>query len=118
MQGYPVANMTDATSYVSLCGTALGVTSRVPQIMRVVQRESGADLSSRALAMNITANACFLVYSAAHYQWPIALNNVAVICLDGTLLALKRRFSGMKKRSSETDLTLLDTTAAGSPVYD
>lgn len=63
--------------------------------------------------MNITANWCFLVYSVSHEQWPIALNNVAVIALDGTLFMLRYRFRKMKKRDSETDLTML--SAPGPP---
>ena len=107
--------METVTSVISLVGTALGVSSRVPQIIRVYQRKSAEDLSGRALVMNITANGCFLIYSASHAQWPIALNNIAVIALDGTLLALRQRYRGIKKRSSETDLTLLEQTAAGPP---
>lgn len=94
-------------AYVSLCGTGLGMCSRIPQIVRVVQRGSAADISARALAMNIAANMCFLTYASAHAQWPIALNNVVVILLDGTLIGLRARLGEMKKSASGSDLTLL-----------
>jgi uncharacterized protein with PQ loop repeat len=95
------------TTYVSLAGTCLGISSRVPQIIRVVSRQSGADLSSRALAMNIAANACFACYALAHDQWPILLNNAAVITLDGALIFLRSRYGQMKKVSSGSDLHLM-----------
>lgn len=96
-----------ATTYVSLAGTCLGVSSRIPQIVRVVSRQSGADLSSRALAMNISANVCFACYALAHEQWPILLNNMAVITLDGALICLRSRYGQMKKVSSGSDLSLM-----------
>lgn len=95
------------TVYVSLCGTAMGITSRIPQIVRVWQRRSGDDLSARALGLNIAANLCFLTYSATHAQWPVAINNLAVVLLDGTLIGLRNKFRGMKKSSSGTDLAML-----------
>ena len=103
----------ETISVISLLNSARALARSTDH--RVCQRRSAEDLSGRALAMNIAANTCFLVYSASHAQWPIALNNVAVIALDGTLLALRRRSRGIKKRSSETDLTLLEQTAAGPP---
>lgn len=99
--------MSEWLTYISLFGTGLGMCSRVPQIVRVVQRASAADISARALCMNIAANACFFTYSTAHAQWPIALNNAVVIVLDGTLLTLRARYRDIKKSSSGTDLTLL-----------
>ena len=57
--------------------------------------------------MNIAANMCFLSYSVVHEQWPIALNNIAVVTLDGTLLYMRCKFRSLKKRHSETDLTML-----------
>lgn len=103
----------EATVYISLGGTALGMTSRIPQIVRVWQRRSGDDLSARALALNITANLCFLTYSVAHAQWPVAVNNLAVVALDGALLVLRNRFRGMKKSSSGTDLAMMGGEEGG-----
>ena len=99
--------MDQVTTYVSLAGTCLGITSRIPQIVRVAARQSGEDLSPRALAMNITANACFACYAIAHEQWPILVNNVAVITLDGTLVYMRSRYGQLKKVSSGSDLNLL-----------
>lgn len=108
--------MDDLVTTVSLCGTGLGVLSRVPQIVRVMQRKTAADLSAKALAMNITANLCFLSYSLWNAQWPIALNNAAVVSLDGTLLYLRGRYSRIKRHTSDTDLSMLETSAS-PPVH-
>ena len=98
------------TSLLSLLGTALGVGSRVPQIHHVVSRRSAADISCRALVMNITANACFAAYSLDNKQYPILLNNVAVIALDGALLLLRQRYAAMKKTASSEDLVAMGDT--------
>lgn len=97
----------EATVYISLIGTALGMCSRVPQLLRVYERQSGGDISARALLMNICANLCFLSYSASHEQWPIAINNVVVVSLDSALLHARFKFGEMKKSSSGTDLSLM-----------
>lgn len=102
-----MVSIESTVTYVSLFGTALGVSSRIPQIIRVVSRQSGADLSKRALLMNVSANVCFALYSLVHDQWPILLNNVAVICLDGSLIFLRGKYGKMKKISSGTDLSLM-----------
>ena len=96
-----------AVTYVSLFGTALGISSRIPQILRVVSRRSGSDLSKRALLMNVSANMCFAMYATVHNQWPILINNLAVICLDGTLIFLRGRYGQIKKISSGSDLNLM-----------
>jgi drug/metabolite transporter (DMT)-like permease len=94
------------TTAISLLGTALGVGSRVPQIVRVHQRGS-----ARALAMTVTANCCFAVYSLYNEQWPVLANNVAVISLDSTLLAMRHHYAGMKKSASGSDLVLIGAEA-------
>lgn len=104
--------MDDVVTAVSLCGTGLGILSRVPQIARVIRRRSADDLSSRALGMNVLANLCFLSYSTWHAKWPIAINNVAVVSLDGTLLYLRGRYGRIKKNSSDTDLRMLETSSS------
>ena len=98
------------SALVSLFGTFLGVTSRAPQIYRVVQRRSAADISGRALLMNITANLCFGLYALDNEQWPILVNNLCVIGLDGALYGLRRHYGAMKKVSSEQDLSKWSTT--------
>lgn len=94
----------DIFAVVSLVGTALGMCSRVPQILRVYERQSASDISGRALLMNIVANACFATYSLAHSQWPILANNTVVVTLDGTLLGLRYHYGHMKKSSSQSNL--------------
>ena len=98
----------EITSALSLVGTGLGVCSRVPQIHHVISRRSAADISRRALTMNIAANACFAIYAVDHAQYPILLNNFAVIVLDGTLLLLRNRYATMKKASSSDNLVEMD----------
>ena len=102
------------TTAISLVGTALGIGSRVPQIVRVHQRRSALDLSARALAMNVTANCCFAVYSLYNQQWPVLANNIAVITLDSTLLAMRHHYAGMKKSSSGSDLVLMGAEAGAA----
>ena len=96
---------------ISLFGTALGVCSRMPQIYRVWARRSGADLSSRALCMNISANVCFATYPIDNNQLPILFNNCAIVALDGILLMLRTKYTKLKKNASEENLA----THAGPP---
>lgn len=99
--------MADVITGASLLGTALGICARVPRIARVVHQQSAADVSTRAVGVDIASNMCFLVYSSAEQQWPILLHNVLVIALDGALLALCSQYRGLKKVSSGTDLPLM-----------
>ena len=93
---------------VSIVGTCCGLFSRVPQVYKTYMSRSADDLSSQTLAINITANTCFLFYTIVHEQYPIMLNCITVITLESSLIYMKHRFGQMKKSSSQTDLIGMD----------
>ena len=89
---------------VSMFGTMCGLFSRVPQVYKVYKSQSAGDLSSQTMAINITANSCFLFYTLVYQQWPIMLNCLSVITLESSLVYMKRKYGTMKKSSSQTSL--------------
>ena len=95
---------------VSMIGTACGLFSRLPQVYKTYTTKSTCDLSSRNMIINITANSCFLFYTIVHKQYPIMLNCVSLITLEGSLMYMKSKFGVMKKSSSGTNLLELDKT--------
>ena len=104
-------NLETIASFVSLFGTACGLVSRCPQVYKVYKSQSSNDLSSNTMQLNITANSCFLFYTLVHQQYPIMLNCLAVITLEGSLLYMKHKFGKMKKSSSQTSLVGMDLSA-------
>jgi len=65
---------------------------------------SAKDLSTSTMAINITANSCFLFYSIVNKQYPIMLNCISVITLEGSLIYMKKSFKDIKKSSSGLSL--------------
>ena len=101
-------NLETIASFVSLFGTACGLVSRVPQVYKVYKSQSANDLSSNTMKLNITANSCFLFYTIVHEQYPIMMNCLAVVTLEGSLLYMKHMFGKIKKSSSQTSLVGMD----------
>ena len=99
------------SSIVSIFGTCCGLVSRVPQVYKTYQTKSVNDLSENTMRLNITANSCFLFYTLVHEQYPIMMNCLAVISLEGSLLYMKHRFGQMKKSSSQKSLIDMDLSA-------
>ncbi len=95
-------------SFISMMGTGFGLFSRVPQVYRTYTTKSANDISSQTLAMNITANSCFLFYAIVNGQYPIMGNCLSVITLEGALLYMKSKFKVMKKSSSGIDLLAME----------
>ena len=89
---------------ISIIGTCCGLFSRVPQVYRTYTTQSAGDLSTNTMIINITANSCFLFYTIVNEQYPIMLNCLSVITLEGSLIYMKNKFGTMKKTSSQTDL--------------
>ena len=89
---------------VSIIGTCCGLCSRVPQVIKTYKTQSAGDLSTQTMAINITANSCFLFYTIVHEQYPIMINCLTVITLESSLIYMKKKFGNMKKSSSQTDL--------------
>lgn len=89
---------------VSVIGTCCGLFSRVPQVHKVYKSKSAGDLSSQTMAINITANSCFLFYTIVHEQYPIMLNCLSVISLESSLIYMKYKYGKVKKSSSQTSL--------------
>ena len=89
---------------ISLIGTGCGLFSRVPQVIKTYKSKSANDLSNHTMGLNIFANSCFLFYTIVHEQYPIMMNCLAVITLEGSLLYMKHHFGHMKKSSSQTSL--------------
>ena len=104
-------NLETIASFVSLFGTACGLVSRVPQVYKVYKSKSANDLSDTTMRLNITANSCFLFYTIVHKQYPIMMNCLSVVILEGSLLYMKYKFGNMKKSSSQTSLVGMDLSA-------
>ena len=94
---------------ISIVGTCLGLFSRVPQVYKTYTTRSAGDLSTNTMAINITANSCFLFYTIVNRQYPIMLNCLSVITLEGSLIYMKNKFGEMKKSSSGTNLMEMDS---------
>ena len=104
-------NLEHFSSIISAIGTCFGLVSRVPQVYKTYKTQSANDLSDRTMCLNIMANSCFLFYTIVHEQYPIMMNCLAVVTLEGSLLYMKHRFGKMKKSSSQTSLVDLDLSA-------
>ena len=104
-------NLENIASFVSIFGTCCGLVSRVPQVYKTYQSKSVNDLSENTMRLNITANSCFLFYTIVHEQYPIMMNCLAVITLEGSLLYMKNKFGQMKKSSSQNSLIDMDLSA-------
>ena len=97
-------NIFDVANVISVIGTCCGLFSRVPQVYKTYKTRSAKDLSTTTMAINITANSCFLFYSIVNKQYPIMLNCMSVITLEGSLIYMKKTFRDIKKSSSGTSL--------------
>ena len=104
-------NIEHIASIVSIIGTCCGLFSRVPQVYKTYKSKSAKDLSNQTMLINITANSCFLFYSIVHRQYPIMLNCISVITLEGSLVYMKRTFGTIKKSASGTSLIDLDNSS-------
>jgi uncharacterized protein with PQ loop repeat len=109
----------NVASFVSMIGTCFGLFSRVPQVYKTYTTQSAGDLSNQTMLINITANSCFLFYTIVNEQYPIMLNCLSVITLEGSLVYMKHRFGQLKKSSSQTNLIDVGSiTGEGPPVLD
>lgn len=104
-------NIEYIASVVSIIGTCCGLFSRVPQVYKTYKSKSAKDLSNQTMLINITANSCFLFYSIVHRQYPIMLNCISVITLEGSLVYMKHSFGTIKKSASGTSLIDLDNSS-------
>ena len=96
--------LNQVAAVISMIGTCFGLVSRVPQVYKVYKTKSAGDLSSQTMAINITANSCFLFYTIVHQQYPILLNCLSVITLEGSLVYMKYKYGNIKKSSSQMNL--------------
>ncbi len=99
-----MVNLYDIADYASVLGTMCGLFSRVPQVYRTYKTKSASDLSTNTMIINITANTCFLFYMIVNEQYPIMLNCLSVITLEGSLIYMKNKYGKIKKTSSQTNL--------------
>ena len=99
-----MVSIESVASILSVIGTLCGLVSRVPQVYKTYQTKSAKDLSTKTMAINITANSCFLFYTIVHLQYPIMLNCVSVITLESSLIYMKHKYGTIKKSSSQTSL--------------
>ena len=97
-------NIIYIANIVSIIGTCCGLFSRVPQVYKTYKSKSANDLSINTMAINMAANSCFLFYTIVHKQYPIMLNCVSVILLEGSLVYMKKNYGKMKKTASQTSL--------------
>jgi uncharacterized protein with PQ loop repeat len=102
-------NINYVANIVSMIGTVCGLFSRVPQVYKVYRSKSAGDLSSQTMAINITANSCFLFYTIVNKQYPIMFNCLSVITLESSLVYMKYKYGKIKKSSSQTNLVNMDT---------
>jgi uncharacterized protein with PQ loop repeat len=96
---------------VSMIGTCFGLFSRLPQVYKTYTTKSAKDLSNQTMLINMTANSCFLFYTIVHRQYPIMLNCLSVITLEGSLVYMKYNFGQIKKSSSQTNLIEVDLSS-------
>ena len=96
---------------VSMIGTCFGLFSRIPQVYKTYTTKSAKDLSNKTMLINMTANSCFLFYTIVHRQYPIMLNCLSVITLEGSLVYMKYKFGQIKKSSSQTNLIEVDLSS-------
>ena len=115
----------EIANFASVIGTCCGLFSRVPQVYRTYKTKSANDLSTNTMVINITANTCFLFYMIVNEQYPIMINCLSVITLEGSLIYMKKKFGKMKKVSSQTELSKMnlsdlhdETQAEVSEEYD
>ena len=106
-------NINYVANFVSMIGTVCGLFSRVPQVYKVYRSKSAGDLSSQTMAINITANSCFLFYTIVNKQYPIMFNCLSVITLESSLVYMKYKYGKIKKSSSQTNLVNMDTVDSG-----
>ena len=116
-----MSSIEQVANVVSIIGTCLGLFSRIPQVYKTYKTQSAGDLSSQTMTINITTNSCFLFYTIVHQQYPIMLNCLSVISLEGYLVYMKYKFGQVKKSTSQTALVDMveqsnNTTAAGAPI--
>ena len=69
-----MVSIEQVSNIVSIIGTCCGLCSRVPQVIKTYKTQSAGDLSSQTMAINITANSCFLFYTIVHQQYPLYLS--------------------------------------------
>ena len=98
----------EMANFASIIGTCCGLFSRVPQVYRTYKTKSANDLSTNTMVINITANTCFLFYMIVNEQYPIMINCLSVITLEGSLIYMKKNFGKMKKVSSQTELSKMN----------
>ena len=98
----------EIANFASVIGTCCGLFSRVPQVYQTYKTKSANDLSTNTIVINITANSCFLFYMIVNEQYPIIINCLSVITLEGSLIYMKKKFGKMKKVSSQTELSKMN----------
>ena len=69
------------------------------------------NLETIASFVSLFGTACGLFYTLVHEQYPIMMNCLAVITLEGSLLYMKHKFGNMKKSSSQTSLVGMDLSS-------
>ena len=98
----------EMANFASVIGTCCGLFSRVPQVYQTYKTKSANDLSTNTMVINITANTCFLFYMIVNEQYPIMINCLSIITLEGSLIYMKKKFGKMKKVSSQTELSKMN----------
>ena len=98
----------EMANFASVIGTCCGLFSRVPQVYQTYKTKSANHLSTNTMVINITANTCFLFYMIVNEQYPIMINCLSVITLEGSLIYMKKKFGKMKKVSSQTELSKMN----------
>ena len=93
---------------ISFIGTCIGLTSRIPQVYKTYTTRSAKDLSEKTLALNVTANSCFLFYTSVNLQYALMMNCFMVITLEYSLIYMKYKFKHLKKSSSSNSLLNLN----------
>ena len=101
-------NIYEIANFASILGTCCGLFSRVPQVYRTYKTKSANDLSTNTMVINITTNTCFLFYMIVNEQYPIMINCLSIITLEGSLIYMKKNFGKMKKVSSQTELSKMN----------
>jgi uncharacterized protein with PQ loop repeat len=78
---------------IGFAGSFLVSINLVPQIIRIVQKKSGKNISYFSIGINIFASIFMLIYSVNKVLYPVIVSNVLVFITSLIILILKKYYS-------------------------
>jgi len=84
--------MNDLNSVIGFSAAMLTTLAFVPQVLKVWQTRSTADISLGMYSLFTLGVALWLVYGILIFAWPIILANIVTLILAGAVLVMKVKF--------------------------